>query len=122
MGYSFRGMLTMMAVMVVCGLQACSGGGRDGGRIHRVPADAYYSRDSLGVVYDTTHIPEIPSLTAAIAAAADGDTIVLMPGLYIADPKPFVDPLCGNCTDPKTTAAASTGFVIKDKSLAIIGA
>ena len=122
MKYSFRGAAVMMAVMAVCGLQACSSGGRDGKKLHRISADAYYSRDSLGVVYDSTHVSKSPALSAAIASASDGDTIVLTAGLYIADPQPFVDPLCGNCTDPKTSAAASTGFVIKDKSLVIIGA
>ncbi len=122
MKYLSRGILITLAMAALCGLQACGGGGRDGEKLHRVMADAYYGRDSLGVVYDTTHIPDVSSLTAAIAAAADGDTLLLGPGLYIATPKPLADPLCGNCTDPKTSAAASTGFVISGKSLVIRGA
>jgi hypothetical protein len=60
-------------------------------------------------------------LQKAIDEAADGDTIFLAPGKYYAQKAEFVEPLCGNCMEHKTDVNASTGFVIKDKALTIIG-
>lgn len=122
MHYLAKAILIAMAGLMAIALTACGGGGQAGTKAHRVRADAYLKRDTLGFVIDTTRIPKAPSLPAAIASADDGDTLVLDPGLYFAQPKPFVDPLCGNCTDQKTPVAASTGFVIAGKSLVIIGA
>ncbi len=58
----------------------------------------------------------------AIDAAPDGATIVIGAGSYAAAATPYTDPTCGNClpTMP-TTPAATRGFVITGKSLALVG-
>ncbi len=61
------------------------------------------------------------NLQSVIDYASDGDTLLLGVKTFEASPSEFVDSLCGNCEDPKTLVAASTGFVIKGKSLVIIG-
>jgi len=60
-------------------------------------------------------------LQAVINYSQDGDTLVLAAKTFNAKPTPFTDPLCGNCLDPQTKAIASYGFIVKDKSLVIIG-
>ena len=60
-------------------------------------------------------------LQTAIDESVDGSIIMVMPGTYVAEPSDFMDPMCGNCLDPSDGAYASTGFVIRDKSLTIIG-
>lgn len=59
---------------------------------------------------------------SAINEAASGDTIVLAPGIYEANPVEFIDTLCGNCQEHKTRHSASYGFHIADKDLWIVGA
>ncbi|MCH7947062.1 MAG: hypothetical protein IIC66_04610, partial [candidate division Zixibacteria bacterium] len=59
---------------------------------------------------------------AVINFASSGDTILLSAKVYDAAPIAFTDSLCGNCPDPRTLVAASYGFIIKNKSLVIIGA
>jgi len=61
-------------------------------------------------------------LQATIDYAATGDTILIGEKIFEARPVRFVDSLCGNCTDHKTTVEAGYGFIIKDKSLHLIGA
>jgi parallel beta-helix repeat protein len=57
----------------------------------------------------------------AFNAAADADTIAIMPGVYRAIKELFIDSLCGNCERQRTKVKASTGFVIRDKGLIITG-
>ena len=76
--------------------------------------------DSSGVVFDAFYSGSA-HLQKAIDDAGDGDTLLLQAGIYYADPQAFSDPLCGNCLTHATVVAASTGFVIRDKSLALIG-
>lgn len=61
-------------------------------------------------------------LQSVIDHAADGDTLRLGAKVFEAKKSRFTDPLCGNCEDPQTDAAASYGFIIKDKGLVLIGA
>ncbi len=61
------------------------------------------------------------NLQSVIDYASDGDTLVLGAKTFEARPSDFEDPLCGNCPDPHTPVEATTGFVIKGKSLIIIG-
>ncbi|MDH3892498.1 MAG: right-handed parallel beta-helix repeat-containing protein [candidate division Zixibacteria bacterium] len=61
------------------------------------------------------------NLQSVINYAVDGDTLLLGIKTFEATPSEFVDSLCGNCLDPKTLVTASTGFVIRGKSLVIIG-
>jgi hypothetical protein len=61
-------------------------------------------------------------LQAVLDYAGDGDTLLLGAKTFTAQPRSFVDSLCGNCVDPHTPVAASYGFRVKDKALTIIGA
>jgi parallel beta-helix repeat protein len=60
-------------------------------------------------------------LQAVINYAKDNDTLFLAAKTFEAKPVSFIDPLCGNCLDPKTDVKASYGFIIKGKSLNLIG-
>lgn len=54
--------------------------------------------------------------------AKSGDTLLLGAKTFEAQQTSFVDPLCGNCGDPKTDVRASHGFLIRGKALTIVGA
>ncbi|MEW6413243.1 MAG: right-handed parallel beta-helix repeat-containing protein [Candidatus Zixiibacteriota bacterium] len=60
-------------------------------------------------------------LQSVIDFASDGDTISLAPKIFTARPSKFIDPLCGNCEDPKTEATATRGYIIRNKALTIVG-
>ena len=60
-------------------------------------------------------------LQAVIDRARDGDTLLLAGCTYLARPKRFIEPMCGNCQDPLTEVDASYGFAVRGKSLVIIG-
>lgn len=60
-------------------------------------------------------------LQSVIDFASDGDTIQLGAKTFEARPRSFADPICGNCLDPMTPVRATTGFVIRRKTLTIIG-
>lgn len=60
-------------------------------------------------------------LQATINYASDGDTILVGNKTFEAAPTQFIDSLCGNCTEYNTPVKASYGYLIKDKSLHIIG-
>ena len=60
-------------------------------------------------------------LQAVIDYAADGDTIVIGPKVFATSATPFVDSLCGNCTGHRTPVAAGYGFLIRNKSLHLVG-
>ncbi len=61
------------------------------------------------------------NLQEAIDAVPDGGMLIVEPGTYEAVPSYVTDPQCGNCQEPDTVVAASTGFVISGKSLTIQG-
>jgi len=61
-------------------------------------------------------------LQKAIDSANDGDQIVILPGRYEATPAPYIEDLCGNCQEHKTQVNATIGFLIKNKSLHLVGA
>ncbi len=60
-------------------------------------------------------------LQSVIDLAQSGDTLLLPPGVFRAHPKAFVDSLCGNCEGHREPVAATTGFAIRGKALAIVG-
>jgi parallel beta-helix repeat protein len=60
-------------------------------------------------------------LQYAIDHAVDHDTIFILPGRYGAEAYAYPESLCGNCQEHKTKVKASRGFLIKNKSLTIIG-
>lgn len=61
-------------------------------------------------------------LQHAIDVAKDGDVLKLAPGEYAAVAKPFIEDLCGNCTEHQTSVQAIRGFLIEGKALHIQGA
>lgn len=89
--------------------------------VRKITPDRPFTTDTLSAVFDSIRAGSQSVLQEAIWSCPDGDTILLEAGLYYAAPQPFVDSLCGNCPDQKTTAAASTGLVIKKKSLTLVG-
>jgi len=115
-----RNALAAMAVVCFFGwLVSCQT--QPGGKHLKIVApDRTWTPDSSALVI-TAADGKPSALQAAIDACADGDTIILQTGIYYASPQAFVDPLCGNCQEHRTNVAASTGFVIRDKSLVIIG-
>jgi Right handed beta helix region len=60
-------------------------------------------------------------LQGVIDYASDGDTILVGEKIIEAYPVSFDDSLCGNCADPKTVTRARYGFIIRNKSLHLIG-
>jgi len=60
-------------------------------------------------------------LQRIINYAASGDTIMIGAKSFTAVGTPFTDPLCGNCQEGITAVPASYGFVIRGKSLTLIG-
>jgi len=85
---------------------------------YRVAPDLLFTCDSLLPVID-----EVVrfNLVTALAESADGDTLILENGFYFAYPDTMIEPLCGNCPEHLTDVMATIGFVIKDKSLTVIG-
>ncbi len=60
-------------------------------------------------------------LQAVINYASDGDTIRISEKVIEAAPVAFTDSLCGNCQEHATPVKARYGFIIKGKSLHLIG-
>jgi len=61
-------------------------------------------------------------LQRAIDSADSGDTLRVAAGVYAAHPANYVEKLCGNCEAHGTVVAATRGFLIDRKTLAILGA
>ncbi len=60
-------------------------------------------------------------LQASIDYANDGDTLIIGAKTFKASPVDFIDSLCGNCAEQKTPVRASYGFIVRNRSLYIIG-
>ena len=60
-------------------------------------------------------------LQGVIDYASDGDTILIGEKTIEANPVSFHDSLCGNCAEQKTVTRARYGFIIRNKSLHLIG-
>lgn len=91
-----------------------------GGRTIVVKPDHALTTDSTGVLSDHDFSGS-STLQTAIEICSDGDTLRLEAGIYYASSQLFTDPLCGNCLEHATEVPATTGFIIKDKSVTIIG-
>lgn len=61
------------------------------------------------------------NLQLAFSYAEQGDTVLILPGTYVAEPKHFPEPLCGNATQHRTSVMATYGFMIENKALNILG-
>jgi len=61
------------------------------------------------------------NLQSAIDKAGDNDTIYLPAGIYEAPGSLFIDSLCGNCIEHKTPVTGTAGFIVRNKSVHIIG-
>lgn len=70
---------------------------------------------------ETHSVEKDENLRSVLNLAEDGDTVVLSANTFQANPWAFTDSLCGNCLDPKTPVKATVGFMVKNKSLVIIG-
>ncbi|MEE9442764.1 MAG: right-handed parallel beta-helix repeat-containing protein [candidate division Zixibacteria bacterium] len=82
-----------------------------------VKADKSLSQYSAGDSTGTDH----SALQNAINSCENNDTLWLEAGIYFSVPQEFIESLCGNCSEHQTEVNASTGFVIKDKAVTIIG-
>jgi len=60
-------------------------------------------------------------LQVLINRAGNNDTIFLKKGIYEAVPVNYYEELCGNCIEHNTGIYGTWGFLIKDKTLHIIG-
>lgn len=76
-----------------------------------------YRSVSAGVVF----IKNGSNLQTAIDKASDMDTLLIEEGTFSANRTIFTDSLCGNCQRHQTNINASYGFIIKDKSLCLVG-
>jgi len=61
------------------------------------------------------------SLQSAIDKASDDDTLIIARGTFSANRTIFGDSLCGNCPQHRTVIDATYAFIIKDKSICLIG-
>lgn len=61
------------------------------------------------------------NLQNAIDNCDDGDTLIVLPGLYTIEPEFFVEELCGNCQEHRTQVIATRGLLIENKRIAIKG-
>ncbi|MFC1475295.1 hypothetical protein ACFLQG_01475 [Candidatus Zixiibacteriota bacterium] len=76
---------------------------------------------SLAVNSKTYTLIRGNDLQSIINMAQNGDTLVLGAKKFEAKPTSFIEDLCGNCLDPQTKVNTSYGFIIKNKSLVILG-
>ena len=105
--------VTAAVLAIIGGCQTDQGGQRS----MYVPPDKSFVEWERG---DTTR-PAASTLQKAFDNCRDGDTIILAAGVYFALPADFVDSLCGNCLEQKTAVTATTGFVIRGKSVIVTG-
>ena len=87
-----------------------------------LPATHYVEQRSDFISGHGTPADPFGDLQQAIEQAKDGDIIKLAPGEYCSTPAPFIEELCGNCTEHKAEVQATRGFLIEGKTLHIQGA
>ena len=69
----------------------------------------------------TLYVKPGDNLQDIINSAANDDTLVVGSHAFEAENTAYTDPLCGNCLQAQTEVSASYGFLLKGKSLVIIG-
>ncbi|MGB8658049.1 MAG: right-handed parallel beta-helix repeat-containing protein [Candidatus Zixiibacteriota bacterium] len=85
-------------------------------------ANVWYVDDlNDGITGTGTKDEPFRDLQIALNYAFDQDKIVLLPGTYEARPDSYPEDLCGNCQNHKTYVKATRGFLVKDKTLEIVG-
>ena len=62
------------------------------------------------------------NLQYAVEHCENGDTLMILPGIYQAEATAFAEDLCGNCQNHQTRVNAARGFLIEGLSVTIIGA
>lgn len=75
----------------------------------------------LNLWADVHYVKNGSNLQFAIDKALSNDTLFIDKGTFSANKVIFTDSLCGNCQQHQTNIKASYGFIIKDKSLCLIG-
>jgi parallel beta-helix repeat protein len=76
---------------------------------------------AAGLQAATLTVERGSDLQSVIDYASDGDTLLLGAKDFAADFTLMGESLCGNCQEARTDVQASYGFIIKDKSLVLIG-
>lgn len=74
-----------------------------------------------GAVGTGTEADPFRDLQTAIDAAAEGDVLAVLAGVYEAEPVAYVEQLCGNCEEHRTEVHATRGFLVAGKALHIVG-
>lgn len=69
----------------------------------------------------TIHVKLPDNLQKEINNSQNNDTLIISKGTYKSKRNFFIEPLCGNCQNHQTDVEASYGFILKNKSLVIIG-
>ncbi len=97
----------------------------EGGRVESAPAD------SASVPARPGHImlaaPGLAAedagtdLQAAVNKAKPGSLIRLGAGTYDLAPRPYLEPICGNCQAETTAVNATVGLLVKGENLRIVG-
>lgn len=81
----------------------------------------YVESSWLGIEGSGSEFDPYGDLQHAIDQASDGDTLMVMAGIYSAKANAFDEELCGNCQEHKTRVSASRGFLVQGKALSIVG-
>ena len=77
---------------------------------------------SVLVISAPAHVLRVSrDLQKAFDDAQSGDTILIAPGTYEAQPQEFIEQTCGNCQKHQAQVRASSGFLISGKQLRVLG-
>ncbi len=69
----------------------------------------------------TVYVKPGDNFQEIIDSAENNDTLIIAKHSFEAKKTAYIDPLCGNCLEAKTEVSASYGFLLRGKSLVIIG-
>jgi poly-gamma-glutamate capsule biosynthesis protein CapA/YwtB (metallophosphatase superfamily) len=74
-----------------------------------------------GKIGTGTQADPFRDLQFAIDSATEWDRILVLPGTYEAHPDSYPEELCGNCEEHRTHVQATRGFLVRGKSLEMVG-